>query len=313
VKLRELGSSGVAVSAVGFGGWELKGEEDMTPSEARAIIEASVETGANWLDTAEVYHDRTNEELIGKALQGMRDDVLISTKVGPQSDGTGFRPEQVHRAARGSLERLRTDRIDIYFLHWPDETNGTPLAETWGAMSELADQGHVRAIGLSNYTTEEIERTHTQRPVDVIQQGLSMIDHLEERPVISRSSELGIGAVIYEPLANGILSGAINSGEDVKARFGDDIEDWSFFKRLFAPGRMETTLAIVKGIRGIGERHGATPAQVAIAWVLHQPGVSSAICGTTNADHVRDNAGAAEIKLSEDDLAELEALVPDAS
>ncbi|MDP9243066.1 MAG: aldo/keto reductase [Actinomycetota bacterium] len=311
MELRELGSSGVVVSSIGFGGWELEGEEKTPASEARALIEASVESGANWLDTAEVYHENRNETLIGTALEGMRDEVLISSKVAPQPDGTGLRPEQVHRAARASLDRLGTDRIDIYFLHWPDE--GVSLDETWGAMSELVEQGHVRAIGLSNYSTEEIERTHAQWPVDVIQQGLSMVDHLEERPVIARAGELGIGTVVYEPLASGVLSGGVSSGADIKARFGDDIEEWPFFKRLFAPGKIENTLELLENVGRIGERLGATAAEVAIAWVLHQPGVSSAICGTTNIAHVRDNAAAAEIKLSEEDLAELEALVPEAS
>src|SRR4051812_15455204 len=172
-------------------------------------------------------------------------------------------------------------------------------------MASLVDDGLVRAIGLSNYTIEEIESAHAQRPVDVIQQGLSMIDHLEERPVIARCGELGIGAVIYEPLASGVLSGAVRSGDDIKQKFGDDIEEWSFFQRLFAPGRMETTVSLLDGVRGVADRLGATTPQVAIAWVLAQPGSTSAICGTLNADHVRDNAGAAEIKLSEDDLAEL--------
>jgi aryl-alcohol dehydrogenase-like predicted oxidoreductase len=312
MEIRPLGSSGVSVTEIGLGGWEFEGEEQRTPTAVRAIVEVSLESGSNWLDTAEVYHDNRNELLIGKALDGLREDLVVSSKVAPRPDGSGFRPEQVRAAARASLDRLRTDRIDVYFLHWPDDT-GVPLLETWGAMASLVDEGSVRAIGLSNYTTEEIESAHAQRPVDVIQQGLSMIDHLEERPVIARCGELGIGAVTYEPVASGILSGAVRTGEDIKEKFGDDIEEWPFFQRLFAPGRMEKTIALVDGVRAMADRVGATTPQVAIAWVLAQPGVSSAICGTLNADHVRENAGAAEIKLSERDLAELDALVASAS
>ncbi|MFL5767291.1 MAG: aldo/keto reductase [Actinomycetota bacterium] len=308
MEIRPLGSSGVSVTEIGLGGWEFEGEEERKPAAVRAIVEASLESGSNWLDTAEVYHDNRNELLIGKALAGLRDELVQSSKVAPRPDGSGFRPDEVSAAVRASLDRLATDRIDVYFLHWPDETD-IPLLETWGAMSSLVDEGLVRAIGLSNYTTEQIESAHAQRPVDVIQQGLSMIDHLEERPVIARCGELGIGAVVYEPLASGVLTGAVRSGEDIKEKFGDDIEEWPFFQRLFAPGRMEKTIALVDGVRAVAERLGATMPQVAIAWVLAQPGATSAICGTLNADHARDNSAAAEIKLSEQDLAELDALV----
>jgi aryl-alcohol dehydrogenase-like predicted oxidoreductase len=308
--IRPLGTSGVSVSSIGLGGWELKGEGDTSPADARAVIEASLDAGVNWIDTAEVYHERANESLIGAALDGIRDRILISSKVAPRPDGTGFRPEQVREACLASLHRLRTDHLDIYFLHYPDETNDARLAETWDAMSGLAREGFVRAIGLSNYELGDIERLHTQRTVDVIQQGLSMVDHLEERPVIGMAGLLGIGTVAYEPLASGVLTGAIRSGDDVKEKWGEDIEDWTFFKRLFAPGRMEDTLRIVEGIARIGVRHDASPAQIAVAWVLHQPGVISAICGTTKPDHVRDNAGAAAIALRRDDLEELDALVP---
>jgi aryl-alcohol dehydrogenase-like predicted oxidoreductase len=312
MEMRPLGSSGVAVTEIGLGGWEFEGEEERTPAAVRAIVEASLESGSNWLDTAEVYHDNRNELLLGKALSGLRDELVASSKVAPKPDGSGFRPEEVHAAARASLQRLGTDRIDVYFLHWPDET-GVPLAETWGAMASLVDDGLVRAIGLSNYALEEIESAHAQRNVDVIQQGLSMIDHLEERPVIARCGELGIGAVIYEPLASGVLSGAVRSGEDIKEKFGADIEEWPFFQRLFAPGRMEKTVALVDGVHAMADRVGATMPQVAIAWVLAQPGATSAICGTLNAEHVRDNAGAAELKLSGEDLAELNSLVASAA
>jgi aryl-alcohol dehydrogenase-like predicted oxidoreductase len=308
MEMRPLGSSGVSVTEIGLGGWEFEGEEQRTPAAVRAIVEASLESGSNWLDTAEVYHDNRNELVIGKALDGLRAELVLSSKVGPRPDGSGFRPEEVRAAVRASLQRLGTDRIDVYFLHWPDDT-GVPLLETWGAMSSLVDDGLVRAIGLSNYTTEEIESAHEQRPVDVVQQGLSMLDHLDERPVIARCGELGIGAVIYEPLASGVLAGGVRSGEDIKEKFGDDIEEWPFFQRLFAPGRMERTVALIAGVQTVADGLGATMPQVAIAWVLAQAGVTSAICGTLNASHVRDNAGAAEVKLSGEDLAELDGLV----
>ena len=207
--LRTLGMSGVDVSAIGLGGYELGDGDTLTIERAREIVTASLDAGVNWLDTAEVYLDTRNETAIGEAIAGIRDDLVVATKVAPAPDGTGLRPEQIEAACRASLKRLRTDRIDVYVVHWPDEDGGVPLAETWGGMARLVDEGLVRAIGLSNYGMADIETCHASRPVDVIQQGLSMIDHEEERPVVARCGELGIAAVIYEPLASGVLTGAL--------------------------------------------------------------------------------------------------------
>ena len=309
---RKLGDSGVEVSAVGFGGWELKGGDtsagEPSVEQARVVIEAAMAEGIDWLDTAEAYHGNRNERLIGQALRGIRDQISIATKVAP--DGSGFRPEQVHAACRASLDRLGTDRVEIYFLHWPDEDGGVPLDETWGAMAELVEQGLVRSIGMSNYVIDDIEACHRGRAVDAVQQGLSLLDHLEERAVIARCEELGIGAVVYEPLANGILTGVVSDGADLKASLGDEIETFPFFERLLSPERLEHTMKVVEGVRAVAARLGATPGQVAIAWVLSQPGVSSAIAGSRNPVHVRENANAAGLSLTADDLAELDSLIP---
>jgi len=212
MELRPIGQSGLSVSTVGLGGIELGPEVGEEPDVDRAVgvIEAALEAGVNWLDTSENYLDTSNEALIGAALQRVDGEVLVATKVAPSAaitgGGTGFRRDQVHSACRASLARLGREQIDVYFLHWPDDT-GVPLDETWGAMAELVDDGLVRAIGLSNYELEEVERCHAQRPVDVVQDGLSLIDYLDNRAAIARCGELGIAAAIYEPLASGILTG----------------------------------------------------------------------------------------------------------
>jgi aryl-alcohol dehydrogenase-like predicted oxidoreductase len=306
MELRRLGASDVSVSVVGFGGYELGGD-DSDVATARTVIETAIDTGVNWIDTAEVYSDNGNERVIGAALDGMRDDILISSKVAPDE---GLHPKRIHEACRASLERLRTDRIDVYFIHWPPEDDDVPLEESWGAMGELVDAGLARAIGLSNFTIEDIERAHVLRRVDVIQQGMSMIDHLGERPVVARCGELGIGAVIYEPYGSGIITSRIEADSDPRAMWGDDIVEWDGYERLLAPGKLERSLAVVGPMREIADRLGVPVGHVAVGWVLAQPGVTSAICGSRNPQHIRENSEAAELKLDDETLAELEALIP---
>ena len=307
-----MGRSGVSVSAVGLGGFELGPDLGDEPDADRAVavIEASLEAGINWVDTSENYLASRNELLIGDALRRTAGEFLVATKAAPAAavtgGGSGFRPEQIHAACRASLRRLGREQIDVYFLHWPDET-GVPLEETWGAMAELADAGLVRAIGLSNYELADIERCHAQRHVDSVQTGLSMIDYLGDRGLIARCGELGIGVVVYEPLASGILSD--KTLEQVLAIWTGPWLESSFFKRLLAPGRAERSFAVADGMRPIAARLGVTVAQLAIAWVLHQPGVISAIAGSRNGRHVRENAEASMVDLTEA-LDELEALIP---
>ncbi len=312
MELRPLGRSGVSVSTVGLGGFELGPEVGEEPDVDRAVgvIEAALDAGVTWLDTSENYLDTRNESLIGAALQRIRGEVLVATKAAPSAaitgGGTGFRRSEIHAACRASLGRLGRDQIDIYFLHWPDNT-GVPLEETWGAMAELVDAGLVRAIGLSNYEIEEVERCHAQRPVDVVQDGLSLIDYLDNRDAIARCGELGIGAVVYEPLAGGVLTG--KTLEQVLTVWTGVWVDTPFYKRLLVPGRAERSFAVAEGMRPIAAQLGATVAQLAIAWVLHQPGVSAAIAGSRDGRHVHENAEAANLDLA-GALGELEKLIP---
>jgi myo-inositol catabolism protein IolS len=308
---RPLGTSGVSVSAVGLGGFELGHEEGEAPDVDRAVrvIETAIEAGTDWIDTSENYHDTRNESLIGAALARVRGEIMVSSKASPEpaitGGGSGFRRHEIHAACRGSLERLGRDHIDLYFLHFPDEL-GVPLEETWGAMAELADQGLVRAIGLSNYELADIERCHAQRPVDVVQDGLSLLD-VDLRSAIGRCGELGIGAVIYEPLASGILGD--KTIEQIRVQWGDVWVGTYFYERLLAPGKGEQSMLVTDGMRPIAERLGLTVAQLAIAWVVHQPGVSAAIAGSKSGGHVAENAAAAAVDLG-DALAELEELIP---
>jgi aryl-alcohol dehydrogenase-like predicted oxidoreductase len=312
MEFRSLGSSGVSVSRVGLGGYELGPEPDEQPNVDRTVrvIETAIEAGINWLDTSENYLETRNEAVIGGALDRIDAEFLLATKVAPGAGvtggGTGFRRAQVHQACRESLRRLGREQIDIYFLHWPDGT-GVPLEETWGAMAELVDAGLVRAIGMSNYELEDVERSHAQRPVDVVQVGLSLIDYLDDRASIAHCEELEIGVTIFEPLASGILSG--KTLEEVLALWTGPWVESPFFRRLLSSGKAEQSFAVADGIRPIAERLGATVAQVAIGWVLNQPGVTAAIAGSRDGRHVRENAEAANLDLA-GALGELEQLIP---
>ncbi len=312
MRLHPIGRTGVSVSSVGLGGYELGPEpgEDPDVDRSVAVIATSIESGVNWLDTSENYLDTRNESLIGAALGRIDADFVVATKAAPSTGvtggGSGFRRDQIHAACRASLRRLGRDLIDVYFLHWPDRS-GVPLEETWGAMAELVDEGLVRAIGMSNYDLGDVERCHPQRRVDVVQTGLSLIDYLDDREMIARCGELGIEVVIYEPLAGGILSG--KTLEQVLATWTGPWVDTPFYKRLLSPGMAERSFAVADGVRPIAERLSATVAQVAIAWVLHQPGVTAAIAGSRDGRHMRENAAAADVDLA-GVLDELDELIP---
>lgn len=309
MRTRRLGSQGPELSVIGYGAWEAGAgsEWGSAPPRERIVsaIRTVLETGINWIDTAEIYGDGRSEEMVALAISGHRDEVLIATKVAPEPEGTGFRPEQIRRACIDSLRRLRTGHIDLYQLHWPDET-GVPIEDTWGAMAALVEEGLVRAIGVSNFDRELIERCEAIRHVDSLQQEFSMLQ-LEHRELIAWCGERGIGVLSYGPLAYGLLTGAI--GPDTRfdpTDFRSGADEWDYWQRLFAPGKLGRSLAVVAAMRPIAERLGCTVGQLALAWNVHQPGVTAAIAGSRDPDHVRANAAAGDIELDEAALRELE-------
>jgi aryl-alcohol dehydrogenase-like predicted oxidoreductase len=305
MELRRVGSTDVAISVVGLGGYELGGDAGNEPE--RLVLDAALETGINWVDTAEAYSEGRNEPTVAAAIGERRGRMLISTKVAPEPDGTGLRPEQVRAACRTSLARLGTDYVDLYFVHWPEPD--VPVEETWGAMRALVDEGLVRAAGLSNFDRHQIERCCSAGPVDVVQECLSPIDRLGNRELFAWCASLGIGVVTYEPLANGMMTGAVTSPSDFARVVGEDYQEWGFWKRLFSPGRFERSKVVAEGIRDLAGRIGCTMAQLAIAWNVHQTGVTATLAGTTSPAHARENAAAASITLTDDQLADLDALV----
>lgn len=310
MKTKRLGSEGPELSVVGFGAWEA-GEGLWGPNESEEkvieAIHAGLDAGINWIDTAEVYGGGKSETIVGKAVSGRRDEVLVATKLAPRPDGSGFRADQVRRGCEGSLERLGVEHIDLYQLHWTDDS--VPVEETWTAMAALVDEGLVRWIGVSNFDTELIERCRAIRHVDSLQPQLSML-HLKNRDLVEWCGQNGIGVVAYGPLAYGLLTGAITA----ETQFGPD--DWrgsggtSYYQRLFRPGKLEHSLALVEALRPVADRLGMSMAQLALAWVFHQSGVTSAIAGSRNPKHVRQNAEAGDVELDQKTLDELEEILP---
>jgi methylglyoxal reductase len=265
------------------------------------------DSGMNWIDTAEVYGGGRSEELVGKALQG-RDDVLVFTKLAPRNAGSGFDKAGVRSGIGASLERLGRDQVDLYQLHWPDRH--TPVEETWEEMAAIAEEGLARCIGVSNFDRELIERCEGIRHVDSLQPQFSILHQDGRRDLFPWCASNGTGVIAYGPLGYGLLTGAIT--KDTK--FGDD--DWrggghgmGGYDELFAPGKLERNLAIVDALRAIADRLDITVAQLALAWVLHQEGITGGIAGSRSPRHVEENAVAGSVDLDESVLAEIESVL----
>jgi aryl-alcohol dehydrogenase-like predicted oxidoreductase len=308
VRERRLGSRGPDLSVVGFGAWEAGGgsEWGRPPPEGQVLnaIRSVFDCGIDWIDTAEVYGRGRSEELVGKAVAGRRDEVRLASKVAPVPEGSGFRAEQVRAACEESLRRLGTQHIDLYQLHWPDGGR-IPVEETWTAMAGLVDDGLVRFIGVSNFDRDLIERCQAIRHVDSLQQEFSMLE-LRDRDLIRWCGEQGTGVLSYSPLAFGLLTGAIGP----ESRFdADDVRSGRDGGSLFAPGNRERNHAVVEALRPFAERLDITLAQLALAWNVHQPGVTAAIAGSRNPDHVRSNAAAGDVELDDATLSELDEIV----
>lgn len=301
LKTRKLGSNGPEISVVGMGGWEAGGGWGAGPPGERIVraYHAGFDAGITWVDTAEAYGPHRSEELVGRASTG-REEVLVSTKLAPAPFGSGYDAHGVRAGAEGSLRRLRRDVIDLYFLHtW---VPGIDVETTWGAMAQLVEDGLVRFIGLSNFDREQVGAFHRLRPVDVVQPGLSILFQ-PFRDLIGWCREQGIDVISYGPLAFGLLGGGITA----ETRFGPD--DWrsgntdipvvrSLYEALFAPDVLGEHLVKVEALLGVADRLGCTLAQLAIAWAVHQPGVTGAICGTRSPERARENAAAGELELA---------------
>jgi aryl-alcohol dehydrogenase-like predicted oxidoreductase len=309
---RKLGNSGLEVSALGLGcmGMSFSYGPPKDKQEMTALLRAAVERGITFFDTAEVYGPFLNEELVGEALAPFRDRVAIATKFGfdlsPNLDPRGMRgapglnsrPEHIKQAVEGSLKRLKVDVIDLLYQHRVDPN--VPIEDVAGAVKDLIQEGKVKHFGLSEAGVQTIRRAHAVQPVTALQNEYSLWTRTPEKEVIPALEELGIGLVAYSPLGRGFLTGKI----DETAKF--DSSDFRSALPRFTPEALKANRALIDLLTRIGERKKATPAQIALAWLLAQKPWIVPIPGTTKLHRLDENIGAVSVELTPGDLGDIE-------
>lgn len=305
---RTLGRTGLTVSALGLGCMSFASTYGPAgdPKDGVALIRTAVDESVTLFDTAEAYGPFTNEELVGEALQPVRDRVVIATKfgfdidleTGKRNGGTNSRPEHIKAVADAALKRLRTDRIDIFYQHRVDPS--VPIEDVAGAVQDLIEAGKVGHFGLSEAGVETIRRAHAVQPVAALQSEYSLFWREPERELLPLVDELGIGFVPFSPLGAGFLTGQI----DENTVFAPD--DFRNHVPRFSREARKANMALVQVVKRVAERRGATPAQVALGWLLAQRPWIVPIPGTTNLHRLRENLGAVELELTVADLAEID-------
>ena len=307
MKKRKLGTSGLEVSAIGLGcmGMSFGYGPPKDKQEMISLLHAAVERGVTFFDTAEVYGPFTNEELVGEGLAPFREQVVIATKFGFKLDpksgrsaGVDSRPEHIKEVAEASLKRLRTDVIDLFYQHRVDPE--VPIEEVAGAVKELIEQGKVKHFGLSEAGVQTIRRAHAIQPVTALQNEYSLWWRRPEEGALPALEELGIGFVPFSPLGRGFLTGKMNENTTFES------SDLRNTLPRFTPEARKANRALVDLLGEIAKRKNATPAQIALAWLLGQKPWIVPIPGTTKLQRLEENVGAAEIELTKDDLREIE-------
>lgn len=304
---RLLGTQGLLVSALGLGCMGMSHAYAAAPEQrGMDTIHHALDSGVTLLDTANIYGPESNERLVGRAIAGRRDEVVLATKFGNAYDEpdrtVDGRPEYVRQSCEASLARLGVDHIDLYYQHRVDPQ--VPIEETVGAMGELVTEGKVGYLGLSEAAPGTVRRAHGTHPITALQSEYSLWTRDPEDQVLATVRELGIGFVAYSPLGRGFLTGAITSPHDL------DADDWRRTNPRFQGENFQANLRLVDQVQQFAHQKGATASQIALAWVLSRGDDIVAIPGTTRPQRLEENLGALQVKLTTDELARLDEIAP---
>ncbi|ACF10684.1 aldo/keto reductase [Chlorobaculum parvum NCIB 8327] len=309
---RRLGTTDMEITPVGFGCWAIGGANwaygwgSQSDRDAVEAIEKAVELGINWIDTAAVYGLGHAEELVGKALRGLDEKPFVFTKCGLVWDDSraisnNLKAGSIRRECEASLKRLGTDCIDLYQIHWPNPDD--EIEEGWHEMARLQEEGLVRYIGVSNFSVAQMERAASIVPIASLQPPYSMLRRAIETEILPYCEQHDIGVIVYSPMLSGMLTGAMTRERALNL----PADDWRRNNKEFQEPRLSANLELVELLSRIGKQHDASPGEVAIAWTLRHPAVTAAIVGGRTAAQVEGTTGAADLALSEREIAEIEA------
>ena len=314
MQVRKLGNSDMNITPIGYGAWAIGGsgwefgwgqQED---ADSIAAIHRSLELGVNWIDTAAVYGMGHSEEVVARALKDWRGPrPYVFTKCVMRWDEKGrvakvFNADSIRRECEDSLRRLQVESIDLYQIHWPPEDNGPGLEEAWRTLSDLQKAGKVRWIGVSNFDVPQMKRAQKIAPVTSLQPPYSLIRRQIEKEILPYCEKQGIGVIVYSPMASGLLTGAMT--RERIANLPDD--DWRKRSPELREPNLSRNLQLVERLKAVAARYGRTPGEVAIAWTLRLPAVTGAIVGARNAKQAEQVMRAGDLKLTPQDIAEIE-------
>jgi aryl-alcohol dehydrogenase-like predicted oxidoreductase len=312
MQTRQLGNSDLNITRVGFGAWAIGGggwafawgaQDD---HDSISAIHAALDRGVNWIDTAAIYGLGHSEEVVARALSGGAHKPYVFTKCArvwnaERQIGKSLKADSIRRECEASLRRLQVETIDLYQMHWPEPDED--IEEGWTAMARLKEEGKVRWIGVSNFNVEQMQRIQKIAPITSLQPPYSLVNRTAEESILPYAGVNNIGVIVYSPMGSGLLTGGMT--RERIAAFPQD--DWRARNARFQEPQLSRNLQLAELLRSIGQRHGRTAGEVAIAWTLSNPNVTAAIVGARSAAQVQGTFGAAELTLTPDDMAEIQA------